>query len=111
MTINMTYIMKFNCGTQCLKIINLYDAPHLLKEIRNNVLKKIVVFTINREHNQTSWDHVFDLYKLYSNIPVVRMLPKLTRGHIDRNKIKKIKLRNATHVLSEQLSSIFFFIK
>lgn len=75
------------------------------------MLKKFFVFTINSEHNQTSWDHAVDLYKLYSHILIVRMLPRLTQGHVARNKIKKIKLRNATYGLSEKLSSIFLFIK
>jgi len=37
------------------------------------------------------------------------MLPRLTLEHIDRNKIKKMKVKNATQVLSERVSSIMSY--
>jgi len=101
---------EINSDTQCLKIIRLYDPPHLLKGIRNNLLNKNVVFTINGEQKEASWNNIVDLYEIDSNIPDVRMLPRLTLEHVDRNKIKKMKVRNAAQVLSERVSSIMSYL-
>lgn len=101
---------EINSDTQCLKIIHLYDPPHLLKGIRNNLLNKNVVFTINGEQKEASWDNIVDLYEIDSNIPDVRMLPILTLEHVDRNKIKKMKLKNAAQVLGERVSSIMSYL-
>lgn len=100
---------EVDCGTQCLKIIHLYDPPHLLKGIRNNMLNKNVVFTTNGEQKEASWEHILNLYEIDSNI-TIRMLPRLTLEHVDRNKIKKMKVRNAAQVLSERVSLIMSYL-
>ncbi|KAF0746756.1 Transposable element P transposase, partial [Aphis craccivora] len=81
-----------------MKIIHLYDPPHLLKGIKNNLLNKNAIR-----------DHIIDLYEIDINIQDIKMLPRLTLEHIDRNKIKKMKVKNATQVLSERVSSIMSY--
>lgn len=47
---NQEYKEEFynvECGGDILNIIHLYDPPHLLKGIRNNLLNKNVLFTID----------------------------------------------------------------
>jgi len=97
-------------GTECLRVIHLYDPPHLLKGIRNNMLNKNVVFTINGRQKEASWDHIVALYNIESNIEDVRMLPRLTSEHVERKKIKKIKVKKAVQVLSERVSSIMSYL-
>jgi len=81
-------------------------TPHLLKGIRNNLLNKNVIFKVNGQQKEASWGDVVDLYDIDSNIEDVKMLQRLTFEHVEGNKIKKMKLKNAVQVLSECVSSI-----
>ncbi|KAF0715456.1 Uncharacterized protein FWK35_00028484, partial [Aphis craccivora] len=82
-------------GNERLKIIHLFDPPHLIKGIRNNLLNKNLVCTINGERKEARWQDIMDLYNLDNNIQEVRMLPRLTREHVIPNEIKKMKVKNA----------------
>jgi len=87
---NLIYKDEFfevTVGAECLRVIDLYDPPHLLKGIRNNMLNKNVVFAINGQQKEASWDHIVDLYNIDSNIEDVRMLPRFTSEHVERKKI------------------------
>jgi len=44
------------------EIIPIYDPPHLLKCIRNNLYTKDVVFTIDNIEHTASWDHIRTMY-------------------------------------------------
>ncbi|KAF0704545.1 Transposable element P transposase, partial [Aphis craccivora] len=84
--------------------------PHLLKGIRNNLLNKNVIFNVNGQQKEASWEDVVALYNIDSNIEYVRMLPRLTSEQVERNKIKKIKVKNAVQVLSERVSLIMSYL-
>jgi len=88
-------------GNERLKIIHLFDPPHLIKGIRNNLLNKNLVCTINGERKEARWQDIMDLYNLDNNIQEMRMLPRLTREHVIPNEIKKMKVKNACQVLSQ----------
>ncbi|KAE9523758.1 hypothetical protein AGLY_015818 [Aphis glycines] len=109
---NIQYKNEFyevKCDTENLRVIHLYDPPHLLIGIRNNLLNKNVIFNVNGQQKEASWEDVVALYNIDSNIEDVRMLPRLTSEHIERNKIKKLKVKNAVQVLSERVSSIMSY--
>lgn len=74
-------------GNERIKIIHLFDPPHLLKGIRNNLLQKDSIFMTNNEKKVAQWQHLVDLYKLVSSIEEVKMLPRLTDYHIIPGKI------------------------
>ena len=59
------------------KIYILYDPPHLLKSIRNNL--KNHGFLVNGE--LAAWSDIAELYKQDSKRSI-RMVPKLTQDHI-----------------------------
>ena len=59
-------------------IYSMYDPPHLLKSIRNN-LKKSGYLVGN---DAVSWTHIERFYSIDSNMPI-RMPPKLTAKHIN----------------------------
>ena len=60
------------------KIFVMYDPPHLLKNIRNNLKKG----DFNVNGNIVSWQHIIDFY-CFDKSHEIRMAPKLTDKHID----------------------------
>lgn len=100
---------KFGNSTELIKIFHLFDPPHLLKGIRNNLLTKNVSFDMDGE-KVASWRDIMNLYELDSGIPDVKMLPRLTKEHVVPNEIRKMKVRNAAQVLSQRVSSVMAFL-
>lgn len=93
-----------------MDIIPLFDPPHLLKCIRNNLLNKNLEFDCGVNNNSTrkfaSWKHIIDVYEIDVYGPQNRrFLKKLTDRHIYSNKIKKMRVKNAIQVLSNSVSS------
>jgi hypothetical protein len=97
------------------EIIALYDAPHLMKGIRNNMLNEDVQFQWKRGQQVTKGKHIIAVYELdgtrmenvefnYPNVSDYRMLHKLTDQHIYPNKMKKIKVKHAAQVFSQRVS-------
>lgn len=101
---------EIQCGDERVKVINLYDPPHLIKGIRNNLLNKNLVCTINGERKESRWQDIMDLYELDNNIQEVRMLPRLTREHVVPNEIRKMMVKNACQVLSQRVAAILNFL-
>ncbi|XP_063226617.1 uncharacterized protein LOC134533179 isoform X1 [Bacillus rossius redtenbacheri] len=89
------------------EIIPLFDPPHLLKGIRNNLLTKDVLFIWEKGQQVASWRHVLQLYEVDSrhHRDDLRACPKLTEEHVVLAKIKKMKVKNCTQVFSQRLSS------
>lgn len=98
------------CGEDILNIVHLYDPPHLLKGVRNNLLNKNVIFTMDGKQMEARWSDIIDLYELDCQIEDVRMLPRLTAEHVIPHKIKKMKVKCAAQVLSERVASIMSFL-
>lgn len=97
---------NIKCGEDILKLIHFYDPPHLLKGVRNNLLNKNVVFTLDGNEMEARWGDIIELHELDTNIQDVRMLPRLTSEHIIPSKIKKMKVKYAVQVFSERVSSV-----
>jgi len=98
------------CGADILNVVHIYDPPHLLKGVRNNLLNKNVLFTMDGQQMEASWSDITELYELDCKIDDVRMLPRLTAEHVIPNKIKKMKVKCAVQVLSERVASIMSFL-
>ncbi|KAF0747283.1 THAP-type domain-containing protein, partial [Aphis craccivora] len=98
------------CGADILNVVHIYDPPHLLKGVRNNLLNKNILFTMDGQQMEASWSDITELYELDCKIEDVRMLPRLTAEHVIPNKIKKMKVKCAVQVLSERVASIMSFL-
>lgn len=94
---------------QRLKLVHIYDVPHLMKCIRNNLLTKNLSFTIDNITKYAKWSHLEDLYNMDSAVPDCKMLPRLTDQHIVRDKIAKMKVKYTTQVFSQRVSSTMNF--
>lgn len=88
------------------EIIPLYDVPHLLKAIRNNLLTKDCKFKWQKSRQQiASWKHILELFNLDSGNGDFRSLTKLTDCHVKSEVLKKMKVSVAAQVLSQRVSS------
>jgi hypothetical protein len=78
----------------------MFDPPHLLKSIRNNLSK----YAFHYENVKTSWNVI----KQYYSIDIkqkFRLTPKLTDNHILLGAFKKMKVKYATQVCSRSLAA------
>jgi len=73
------------------EIVCLFDPPHLLKCVRNNLLTKNLNFTLKGKAQIANWNGIQTLYSFdkENEIHGLRTLPKLTEAHILPQKIKK----------------------
>ncbi|XP_050063367.1 uncharacterized protein LOC126552693 [Aphis gossypii] len=89
-----------------VEIVPVYDVPHLTKSIRNNMLDKDVVFTLDGKEHYASWDHIIELYNIDKDNEnyELRALPKLTENHVFPHK-NKMKVCYATQVFSQRVAA------
>lgn len=93
----------FEIGGQ--EIVAIYDPPHLLKGIRNNLLIHDVKFCIDGICKIASWKHIIQLYELDEGDFTTKMCYNLTDSHIYHDKLKKMKVKNAAQVFSHRVST------
>lgn len=89
-------------------IVPLYDVPHLLKGLRNNLVSKDLNFEYEGEKHTASWKHIIQFYELDKNQSSEgdRLTPKLTDSHVYPAKLKKMKVANACQVFSQRVGAI-----
>lgn len=84
------------------QIILLYDPPHLLKCICNNLLTKDLKYKLkDGKMRIAKWQHVEDAYFIDSSNDHLRIMRKLTNFHVVPNKIKTMKASYCTQVFSQ----------
>lgn len=90
------------------EIVPLFDAPHLLKGIRNNLLTKNLKFKKENTIREASWSHIRQFYELDINQSTIgdRLTPKLTDSHIYVGHMKKMKVSYAAQIFSQRVGSI-----
>lgn len=82
------------------KIFYLFDAPHIIKAVRNNLMK----YNFHFDGKVASWDHIQVVYNRDQQQPI-RCCPKLTQRHLNPNGFEKMKVKYATQVLSHTVAS------
>ena len=82
------------------KIIYLFDPPHLIKAVRNNLLKHDFHF----DGKVASWDDIKTVYHRDKQ-QSLRCCPNLTQKHISPNGFTKMKVKYATQVMSHTVGS------
>ncbi|XP_022170432.1 uncharacterized protein LOC111033813 [Myzus persicae] len=88
------------------EIILIFDPPHLLKCIRNNLFNKDVVFDMDGNTYTASWDHIVAMYDFDKKNEEfeLRTLVKLNDNHINIAR-SKMKVLNAAQVFSHRVAS------
>ena len=82
------------------KIFYLFDTPHIIKAIRNNLMK----YNFHFDEKVASWDHIQVVYNRDQQQPI-RCCPKLTQRHLNPNGFEKMKVKYATQVFSHTVAS------
>jgi hypothetical protein len=86
------------------KIYTMFDPPHLLKSIRNNVMKHDIYVG----DSVVSWKYIAKLYEIDSNeVTGLRLAPKLTKKHIELPPFAKMKVKLAAQVFSKLCKLLF----
>lgn len=90
-----------------VEVVPLFDTPHLLKGIRNNLLEKNAEFTVDGVKKLAKWEHIEQLYTLdCSSGDQYKVCPRLTDQHVVKGKIKKMKVSFAAQVFSQRVSAV-----
>ena len=82
------------------KIIYLFDPPHLIKAIRNNLLK----YDFHFGGKVAQWNDIVTIFEKDRTLSI-RRCPKLTKKPINLNGFTKMKVKYATQVLSHSVSA------
>lgn len=93
-----------------IRVVHLFDPPHLIKCLRNNLLTKDLIYEMDGVKRVAKWKHLEELYYADNCIPDSKMLPRLTDHHVVPDKIKKMKVRFATQVFSQRVAAIMKFL-
>ncbi|KAK9710416.1 Transposase protein [Popillia japonica] len=88
------------------EIIPLYDAPHLLKGIRNRLMEAKAKFVWKHSEQTASWKDIVKVYETDVGDFDTKMLNKLTNQHIYKQHMKPMKVKLATQIFSQKVSSI-----
>ncbi len=85
------------CGKQ---VVFMFDPPHLLKNVRNNLMKHDFVIGDKR----VCWKYIKQLYESDSSLKI-RMAPKLTKKHIELPAFSAMRVCLAAQVLSHTVAA------
>ena len=82
------------------KIFYINDPPHIIKAIRNNLLK----YNFHFLYKVASWSDLEEVFNHDSTLSI-RLCPKLTHRHLHPNGFQKMKVKYATQALSHTASA------
>lgn len=92
------------------EVIPLYDTPHLMKGIRNNLINKNLTCCIGGSTKTAKWEHIVKLYEEDPAYKGIRLLKKLSEHHINPDKFQKMKVKYATQVFSRKVAVTMGFL-
>lgn len=90
-----------------MKIIPIYDVPHLIKGIRNNLITKDLKYVDFNDENKEKilkWEYFQQLYEADKSQGELKYLLKLTEEHVNPEKINKMKVKTATQLFSHSVA-------
>ena len=82
------------------KYFLMFDPPHLLKCVRNNLMKHVFKFG----QLTATWKDIKDFYEKDKEL-TIRAAPKLTERHINPNNFCKMKVKYASQILSHTVAA------
>ena len=83
-----------------LVIFLMFDPPHLIKSIRNNLMK----YSFKFAKYVASWSDIEAFFNKDKSLPI-RCAPKLTERHVHPNNFAKMKVKLATQILSHTVAA------
>ncbi|XP_045473667.1 uncharacterized protein LOC123680055 [Harmonia axyridis] len=88
------------------EIVPLFDTPHLIKGLRNNLLTKDAHFLLNDVPKKAKWSHIQRFYDLDISDPSTKICAKLTDSHVLPEKMNKMKVKLCTQVFSNTVGTL-----
>ena len=82
------------------KVFVMYDPPHLLKSICNNLMKN----NYRYDDVDIKWEYVVDFYNK-DKVMSIKMAPKLKDRHITLPSFGAMRVNLATHVLNHSVAT------
>ena len=82
------------------KVFVIYDPPHLLKNVRNNLMKSNFTY----DDVEIKWQYVVDFYNLDKTMSI-KMAPKLTDKHITLPPFTSMRVNLAVQTLSHSVAA------
>ena len=79
----------------------MFDPPHLLKSVRNNLFKHQIHYD---DQKVAKWTDISDFYKTDQN-QRFRLAPKLTKRHVELPAFSKMKVKLAAQVISRTVAA------
>ncbi|XP_064463485.1 uncharacterized protein LOC135374461 [Ornithodoros turicata] len=86
---------------QC-KVYFIFDTPHLMKTTRNLLLRHDL--QIGNDEQRVKWSFIKEFYE-NTHPAKVRLAPKLTHNHLYPTVFKRMRVKLATQVLSDSVST------
>lgn len=87
-------------------IIPLFDTPHLIKGIRNNLITKDLMYTTNNKEKTVKWEYFQRVYDADKSYGELKLLHKITEEHINPEKINKMRVKTATQLFSHSVAVV-----
>lgn len=84
-----------------IKVYTIYDPPHLMKSLRNNLLNGYFVY----EGKTVRFQDVIDTYNIDKASATARMLTKITDAHISPNAFEKMNCKLALQIFSRTMAA------
>ena len=84
------------------KVFYLFDAPHIIKAVRNNLMK----YNFQFNGKVASWDHIQVVYDRDQQQPI-RCCPKLSQKHFNPDRFEKMEVKYASQYSATQLHQHF----
>ncbi|KAI4455824.1 ankyrin repeat and mynd domain protein 1 [Holotrichia oblita] len=81
------------------------NSHYFPEGVRNNLLTKNIYFTTNNKEKVAKWQDIYIAWQLDCYSCDLRIMPKLTEHHVNRECIKKMKVSVCTQVFSHTVSS------
>lgn len=100
---------RFGFDVDNKEVVPIFDPPHLVKGIRNNLLTKDATFVKDGKKCKASWTDFVSLYNMDRDRQDMKLNMRLTEQHININKIPRMKVCFAVQVFSQRVSAIMDF--
>ena len=91
------------------KVYALFDAPHLLKCVRNNFKRYKVKFVHKGLMKVADWRHIRQAWE-FDKEQTYRFAPKLTQKHVEVDGLSAMNVKLAAQVLSRSVASILCYL-
>jgi len=79
----------------------MYDCPHLLKSVRNNLFKYTICF---QDQKSATWTDIRKFYQI-DRVQRFRLAPKVTNRHVELPAFSKMKVKLAAQIISRTVAA------